>query len=105
MPAKSPTPVRTRIRQMYETGERHQSIADKLGLDRKTVAKYCDKAETNQVPAAAGPAVQFAPDEVQKLRWLAAATQVTNCTRCGKALLYVTSSSGVVCPHCHSRLA
>lgn len=100
MPAKIPRPTRTRIRQMHEAGERLQAIADKLGLDRKTVAKYCDAGEKDQVPGLAVPAAQLSADEVDKLQMLASSARVVRCPRCQLWLTYLVSSPAVVCPNC-----
>jgi DNA-binding CsgD family transcriptional regulator len=100
MPAKIPRPIRTRIRQMYDTGERLQSIADKLGLDRKTVAKYCDASEKPQVAAPTSPAAQLTADEVEKLQWVAGGTRLERCPRCLLWVTYLASNPAVVCPNC-----
>lgn len=104
MPAKIPAPVRTRIRQMREAGERLQTIADKIGLNRKTVAKYCEGGEKKPVPAPPVPAAQFTADEVSMLQWLAAVARRMRCPSCEGEVTYLASSPGVVCPRCRRPL-
>lgn len=92
------TPQQKRqIERLHADGSTLSAIAEKLGIDRHTVARHVEAAENDRAqPAMAG----FSEVEVAWLRALATNGRSLRCEACGHVIIALKAMNQGFCPSC-----
>ncbi len=90
---------RRQIARLDADGHTQAAIADRLGIDRHTVARHLGDAAVPD-SARGGGLAGLSTAEGAVLRLLMASVVVVRCGECNAAIVQLRSMAAGMCPHC-----